>query len=447
MERNGNTCQRFTETRERQQKSSQVFGVETFVCLYTHYASITLFPACFINKCHLSVRILASASASASTSNFKMINLFALCLIVTTLTAAGLWSPPPPPPPPSPKDVIVKEGHRVVVVEYGHQDQHNTKVSISSEPDQDSETHPTRDLICDVYGKCKHKIASAVEKAKLMTSETAQEAHHVADAFEGAKDKISGKLKEGAKETLKQAKAGEEYVMEGGERLAMETREKIKTGEKKVKENLMGIVGRGGKVINYSFRHLGFGMDVLGLLGFSMALGMGVWVTFISSYVLGSVLQRHQLGVVQSKIYPVYFKAMACCIGMALLGHLFSRTAWMFPIPKNAEVVQGYVLVAALFMIFANSLYMEPRATKVMFERLKMEKEEGRGIEDIAAEAAIATSTPTQVVEREVVKSRMVGLNKRLKKLNSYSSLLNLLTLMALTWHLVYLSQRFCNPC
>lgn len=82
-----------------------------------------------------------------------------------------------------------------------------------------------------------------------------------------------------------------------------------------------------------------------------------------------------------------------------------------------------------------------------MFERLKMEKEEGRGIEDIAGEAAIATSTPTQAVEREVVKSRMVGLNKRLKKLNSYSSLLNLLTLMALTWHLVYLSHRFCNPC
>ncbi|XP_038890648.1 uncharacterized protein LOC120080154 [Benincasa hispida] len=402
-----------------------------------------------------------------------MTNLFALCLIVTTLSAAGLWSPPP-----SQQDVIVKEGHRVVVVEYGDQDQHNTKVSISSQPDQDvkdSESHRTRDLICDVYGKCKHKVASAVEKAKVMVSETVQEAHDVgeavADAFDEAKDTISDKShqtkeavlgkarewKEGAKKTVKEAKSREEDVVEGAERLARETGEKIKTGENRLKQNLMGIVDRGVKVIKYSFRHLGFGTDVLGLLGFAMALGMGVWVTFISSYVLASVLPRQQLAVVQSKIYPVYFKAMASSIGMALFGHLFRRAEWKFPIPKNAEIVQGYVLVAALFMIFANFLYMEPRATKVMFERLKIEKEEGRGIEDIGGEPgignvndsppAITTTTPTQVVDREVVKSRIVGLNKRLKKLNSYSSLLNLLTLMALTWHLVYLSRRFCNPC
>lgn len=36
------------------------------VYIYTHYASITLFPACFVNKCHLPVCILASASTSTS---------------------------------------------------------------------------------------------------------------------------------------------------------------------------------------------------------------------------------------------------------------------------------------------------------------------------------------------------------------------------------------------
>lgn len=314
-----------------------------------------------------------------------MTNLFAMFLIITTLTAAGLWSPPPPP-----QNVIVKEGHRVVVVEYDDQGQHNTKVSISSEPDLDaknSERHRTKDLICDVYGKCKHKVASAVEKAKVMVTETAQEAHDVgesvAGAFDEAKDKLKegaketfgeakDKLKEGAKETLEMAKSREEKVVKGAERVAKETGEKIQTGENKLKENLMGLVDRGFKVMNYLFRHLGVGMDALGLLGFAMALGMGVWVTFISSYVLASVLPRQQLGVVQSKIYPVYFKAMASCIGMALLGHLFSRTEWKFPIPKNSEVVQGYVLVAALLMIFANSLYMEPRATKVSSNSLYM---------------------------------------------------------------------------
>ena len=484
-----------------------------------------------------------------------MPNLFALCLVITSLTAAGLWSPSPASRQDHEQDVIVKEGHRVVVVEYGDQGQHNTKVSISSEPtkdaspsnplhdslnigipNEDSERHRTRDLICDALGKCKHKIASAVGKAKVMVSETAQEAHDVgeavAGAFDEAKETVSDKshhvgtsfsekghrlresvekaredadeflektketvlekardLKEGAKDVLKEGKARDlkEGAMEKG-REARQTAEKIKTGGNKVKENLMGIPDGGLKLVNDSFRYLRSleswkaAMDVLSLLGFGMALGMGVWTTFISSYVLASALPRQQLAVVQSKIYPLYFRAMASSIGMALFGHLFSRTKWMFPIPKNAEVVQGYVLVAALLMIFANSLYMEPQATKVssdrcstlsffsfvlvpcycvfipvqvMFERLKVEKEEGKGIEDIAAEPrdandnppAVTTSTATQVVEREAVKSRIVGLNKRLKKLNSYSSLLNLLTLMALTWHLVYLSQRLCIPC
>ena len=69
----------------------------------------------------------------------------------------------------------------MVVVEYGDQGQHNTKVSISSEPTKDAETHRTRDRICDALGKCKHKIASAVGKAKVMVSETAQEAHDVGE--------------------------------------------------------------------------------------------------------------------------------------------------------------------------------------------------------------------------------------------------------------------------
>lgn len=320
-----------------------------------------------------------------------MTNLFAFCLIVTSLTAAGLWSPSPASQQDHEQDVIVKEGHRVVVVEYGDQDQHNTKVSISSEPSQDasrsnplhnslntgrpsedSKRHRTRDLICDAFGKCKHKIASAVEKAKVMVSETRV-------AFDEAKDSVSDKSHlviektRDLKETLKEA--GED-VMEDAERLAVEkgrearrTAENIKAGGNKLKEILILTLDRGVKLVNGSFRYLGSmeslkaTMEVLSLLGFAMALGMCVWTTFISSYVLASALPRQQLAVVQSKIYPVYFRAMASSIGMALFGHLFSHTKWM-----KAQVVQGYVLVAALLTIFANSLYMEPQATKVSSE-------------------------------------------------------------------------------
>lgn len=111
-----------------------------------------------------------------------------------------------------------------------------------------------------------------------------------------------------------------------------------------------------------------------------------------------------------------------------------------------------------------------------MFERLKLEKEEGKGrdVADLTPEpmppvsvAATTTTTTTtrttteansagrrtavaaaRMAEQEaVLKSRMAKLNGRLKNLNTYSSFLNVLTLMGLTWHLVYLAQRLQMSC
>lgn len=89
---------------------------------------------------------------------------------------------------------------------------------------------------------------------------------------------------------------------------------------------------------------------------------------------------------------------------------------------------------------------------------MKMEKEEGRGrdMSDVAAEPvgltsrdasttapaeAYATAKSAAAGDLDPTKSRVVQLNKQLKALNSYSSFLNVLTLMGLTWHLVHLSR------
>lgn len=94
-----------------------------------------------------------------------------------------------------------------------------------------------------------------------------------------------------------------------------------------------------------------------------------------------------------------------------------------------------------------------------MFERMKLEKEEGRGIEHQGSAEATRTpeprppppeeaAAPTQEdMDGDAFRSRVAMLNERLRKLNSYSSLLNVTTLMALTWHLVYLAQRISAPC
>jgi hypothetical protein len=105
-------------------------------------------------------------------------------------------------------------------------------------------------------------------------------------------------------------------------------------------------------------------MGVVNLLGFATAYGMCMWVTFISSYVLAAVMPRQQLGIVQSKIYPVYFRAMACSIAMALLGLVLGNGRRMFS--STVAMLQGCNLLASLLMVFLNALYLEPRATKVL---------------------------------------------------------------------------------
>lgn len=118
-----------------------------------------------------------------------------------------------------------------------------------------------------------------------------------------------------------------------------------------------------------------------------------------------------------------------------------------------------------------------------MFERMKIEKEEGRGrdegrridgilettrvleplsaaatrvLEPLSAADGVATgaanttsTTATEAVlhspgrqHQADTNSQVIRLSERLKQLNSYSSGLNIFTLMFLTWHLVYLGQR-----
>ena len=109
-----------------------------------------------------------------------------------------------------------------------------------------------------------------------------------------------------------------------------------------------------------------------------------------------------------------------------------------------------------------------------MFERMKLEKEEGRDKESSttaelnarlvdsvnepeitrAAAASQTTTTPAtaaaQIEERPedaAYRAELVRLSQKLKNLNSVSSFLNVLTLMALTWHLVHLGHSPHSVC
>ena len=339
-----------------------------------------------------------------------MMNLLGLSLVLTSLAAAGVFSPTPDTQQKQAASTIVKEGHRVVVVEYDQDGHQNTKISISPEqPHHDKAVdsgvlnnakekikeaasvlpnmgqgisqdphhdapylHASKDLICDTYGRCKHKIANAMGKAKekahevldmerdsiAAKKEVAREVgDNVADAVGKAKETVYDKaqdVKQYAKESVDKAKDTGQTVKEHMVNNVSDARDK-----------LWGVNDALKRVASYlgsmdTFDSL---MGMADLMGFATAYGMCVWVTFISSYVLSRAMPRQQFAVVQSKIYPVYFRAMVYSIGMALLGHVLGHRKRVFT--SKAEILQAYNLLASLFTLFVNSVYLEPRATKV----------------------------------------------------------------------------------
>lgn len=346
--------------------------------------------------------------------------------------------------------------------------------------------------VSEASGNAKEKVSEAAEKAKEKASSIE---HGAVNAAKHAKDRVSEaarSVKHGAEDTVRGAKdkashiasRAEDYASGAADR-AEEAEQAVKAKAGEVRRNLTDIARRARDVAADAAAYLLGPMEeaarmataAMHLLGLATAFGSAVWVTFLSSYVLAAALPRHQLGVVQSKMYPVYFRAVAYGVGLALAAHLLGAERGSL-----SSRLQSLNLLAALGLVLANMTVLEPRATKVMFERMKVEKEEGRG-QDMAdivdppavtvattatyaaaaarAEATAARAHPADGVvatgkaatpvtatnkvtkgDAEVSKSRVLSLNRRLKALNGYSSLCNVLSLMCLSWHLVHLARR-----
>ncbi|XP_058189843.1 uncharacterized protein LOC131307381 isoform X1 [Rhododendron vialii] len=389
-----------------------------------------------------------------------------------------------------------------------------------------------KEAVGDVTQKAKEKVSEKAQEVRERLSEETQKAkervREKAENVQECAEEVAGRAKEGAKTVLDTSKmmgkdaernvaatieSGKEKAKETAEHAAATAKDVMEEGEKDLYEIL-----RRGREVGYdvlvyvvSPRAVEPAAGVVHLLGFAAAYGMCLWVTFVSSYVLAGAMDMQQFGVVQSKIYPVYFRTMAYCVALALFAHLLSHRKRMLANYVGVEVFLGYNLLVSLSMILFNLLYLEPRATKVMFERKKLEKEEGRGRKSsisepnskaaanptadsagrpargadatsttpfskggrgretsisepssksaadptadsaaIPARGADATSAPPlrpEELEQVAARAQIVELSERLKKLNAYSSFLNILTLMHLTWHLVYLGQHLHVAC
>lgn len=400
------------------------------------------------------ISFLEKASISQNIHINKMMNLLALGLVISTLTVAGVLTPSANPPQhshrqPIPNQVL-REGHRVIVLEYERQFDTGTGIGNGEGGDAAKAfSESAKDKICDAYGVCRDKLSGATSEVEHAVKGAKDKLsgffHHgkdkLSDAEEtvkGAQDKVldakdaaenklfqakeatkdkASEAKEAAKDKLSQAKdvtkdkltrtkeevedkvseakgkigdklsnaennlfqakeKAKEKLSEMGEEVQdkasilkeemKETKEKVGDITGETVQNLTDIVRRARDVAYDMASYMASPQTsravwaVAQLLAFATAYGTCVWVTFISSHVLASALPHQQFGMVQSKLYPVYFRAVAYGISITFLAQSFGKDR-----ESMAEKLQAYNLLGALAMVVVNMFFLEPNATKV----------------------------------------------------------------------------------
>ncbi|CAL5357407.1 unnamed protein product [Camellia sinensis] len=153
----------------------------------------------------------------------------------------------------------VEFGHRVVVVEFDKQDG-NTKVSISPHESRYqphlSESHgqdqSPRELVCNALGNCKHKVATALGKTKVLVSDKAhdveeQAAETVSDALGEAKEAVSHKTSQISDKAREVEQAAKEPVGEVSAKAKEAVSDKARRVEGGVKETAAKAKGGAGR--------------------------------------------------------------------------------------------------------------------------------------------------------------------------------------------------------
>ncbi|KAI0768584.1 hypothetical protein BD413DRAFT_563167 [Trametes elegans] len=154
-------------------------------------------------------------------------------------------------------------------------------------------------------------------------------------------------------------------------------------------------------------------------VGYSWLFGMSLWVTFIGGTIAHRTLPRQQFGTLQHRTFPIYF-VISILLSTGLLGlwtysHPAVRTHYLSP--SRGDVAQAYALVSVLLSQVVNHYIIGPLTSKTMFQRHRLEKQEGKSYNEPG------------------VSDEMKALNKTFAKLHGISSLANLTAFLALLFH------------
>ncbi|CAJ1075397.1 transmembrane protein 205 [Xyrichtys novacula] len=117
-------------------------------------------------------------------------------------------------------------------------------------------------------------------------------------------------------------------------------------------------------------------IKVLYLLALSFSWGLQVWVSFIAGFALVRQVTLHTFGLVQSKLFPVYFHCLmgSSCFSLAMYAVYHPRE--LLDWHENLQIGLYFV---ALVTAGLNARWFGPAATEIMFQMQEVEKEHGLG--------------------------------------------------------------------
>jgi Domain of unknown function (DUF4149) len=162
---------------------------------------------------------------------------------------------------------------------------------------------------------------------------------------------------------------------------------------------------------------------------------------------------RQQFGTLQRHLFPVYFKFNAIVSSGLLLAWIRNHSTVIaeFTHPTVPDVSQAYALGTVVIAHALNIVWFGPATSKyvtwqlyffapphllqrLLIERLKLEKEEGKDAHDPNVSLSCDRCTcPTNYHLK--VSTDMKKLNAKFARLHGYSSLANLTAFLALVFH------------
>lgn len=166
--------------------------------------------------------------------------------------------------------------------------------------------------------------------------------------------------------------------------------------------------------------------DGLYLFAFSWLFGQTIWVSFIGGVIAHRSLTRQQFAALQSRSFPAYFLSSTalCTILLGLWTFSHPDVVPNLLRPLYVDVAQAYILLFVSVVQGANYLVIGPETNRIVAERQRLEREEGKSYNDPAASPA------------------MKAVNKEFGKMHGLSSLMNLFVVIALGLHALWIGNH-----